>query len=46
MVRGREFAFGAAAAGMLMQQRFGCAKASQPASNVNFVVKADIPIRF
>jgi hypothetical protein len=36
----REFMLGAAAAGVLMQPRFGYAKASQPATNVNFHVPA------
>ena len=31
---------GAAAAGVLMQPRLGCAKASQPATNVNFDIPA------
>jgi hypothetical protein len=35
----REFMLGAAAAGVLMQPRFGYAKASQPATNVNFDVQ-------
>jgi predicted TIM-barrel fold metal-dependent hydrolase len=37
MVR-REFVLGAAAAGVLMQPRFGFTKATQPATNVNFDV--------
>ena len=37
MVR-REFVLGAAAAGVLMQPRFGFSKATQPATNVNFDV--------
>jgi hypothetical protein len=36
----REFMLGAAAAGVLMQPRFGYAKASQPATNINFDVPA------
>ena len=40
MIARREFVFGAAAAGVLMQPRFGHAKASQPATKVNF----DIPV--
>jgi predicted TIM-barrel fold metal-dependent hydrolase len=40
MIRRREFALGATAAGMLMQSRFGYAKPSQPATNVNFEVPA------
>src|ERR1700719_5201238 len=40
MIARREFVLGAAAAGVLMQPRFGCAKASQPATNVNFDVPA------
>src|SRR5262249_9541181 len=36
----REFMLGAAASGVLMQPRFGYAKASQPATNVNFDVPA------
>ena len=40
MIARREFVFGAAAAGMLMQPRFGHAKASQPATKVNFDVPA------
>jgi len=36
----REFMLGAPAAGVLMQPRFGYAKASQPATNVNFDVPA------
>ncbi len=38
MIMRREFVLGAAAAGVLMQPRFGFAKASQPATNVNFDV--------
>ena len=38
MIVRREFVLGAAAAGVLMQPRFGFAKASQPATNVNFDV--------
>jgi predicted TIM-barrel fold metal-dependent hydrolase len=40
MIARRKFVFGAAAAGMLVQPRFGHAKASQPATNVNFDVPA------
>ncbi len=40
MIGRREFVLGAAAAGVLMQPRFGYAKASQPATNVNFDVPA------
>jgi hypothetical protein len=40
MIGRREFVLGAAAAGVLMQPRFGCAKASQPATSVNFDVPA------
>ena len=40
MIARREFVFGAAAAGMLVQSRFGHAKASQPATSVNFDVPA------
>src|SRR5262245_63653728 len=40
MIARREFMFGAASAGVLMQPRFGYAKASQPATNVNFDVPA------
>src|SRR5712671_3867891 len=36
----REFMLGAAAAGVLMQPRFGYARASQPATPVNFDVPA------
>jgi hypothetical protein len=41
----REFVLGAAAAGVLMQPRFGYANASQPATNVNFDVPAGPEIR-
>ena len=40
MIARREFVFGATAAGVLMQPRLGCAKASQPATSVNFDVPA------
>src|SRR5450755_3929751 len=40
MIARREFVFGAAAAGVLMQPRLGYAKASQPATNVNFDIPA------
>src|SRR5262245_25150935 len=40
MIARREFVFGAAAAGLLMQPRFGNAKASQPATKVNFDIPA------
>ena len=40
MIARREFMLGAAATGMLMQPRFGHAKASQPATKVNFDVPA------
>ena len=40
MMGRREFVLGAAAAGVLMQPRLGYAKASQPATNVNFDVPA------
>src|SRR5262249_7488903 len=40
MIARREFVLGAAAAGILMQPRFGYAKASQPATKVNFDVPA------
>jgi hypothetical protein len=40
MIGRREFVLGAAAAGILTQPRFGYAKASQPATNVNFDVPA------
>jgi hypothetical protein len=40
MIGRREFVVGAAAAGVLMQPRFGYAKASQPSTNVNFDVPA------
>jgi predicted TIM-barrel fold metal-dependent hydrolase len=40
MIGRREFMVGAAAAGALMQPRFGYAKASQPATTVNFDVPA------
>jgi predicted TIM-barrel fold metal-dependent hydrolase len=40
MIARREFVLGAAAAGVLMQPRLGHAKASQPATNVNFDVPA------
>src|SRR5438874_10763604 len=40
MIARREFVFGAAAAGVLMQPRGGFAKASQPATKVNFDVPA------
>jgi len=36
----REFVLGSAAAGVLMQPRFGYANASQPATIVNFDVPA------
>ena len=48
MIRRREFVLGAAAAGALMQPRFGYAKASQPATKVDFDVPAgacDCPTR-
>src|SRR5262245_16563352 len=38
MIARREFLFGAAAAGVLMQPRFGHDKASQPATKVNFAI--------
>jgi predicted TIM-barrel fold metal-dependent hydrolase len=38
MIVRREFVLGAAAAGVLMQPRFGFSKATQPATNVNFDV--------
>src|SRR5438093_465868 len=38
MIARREFLLGAAAAGVLMQPRFGHAKASQPMTKVNFDV--------
>lgn len=38
MIARRDFLLGAAAAGVLMQPRPGCAKASLPATNVNFEV--------
>src|SRR5260370_1548667 len=40
MIARREFLLGAAAAGVLMQPRLGYAKASQPATNVDFDVPA------
>ena len=40
MIARREFVLGAAAAGVVMQPRLGYAKASQPATNVNFDVPA------
>jgi predicted TIM-barrel fold metal-dependent hydrolase len=40
MIGRREFMAGAAAAGVLMQPRFGHAKASQPATSVNFDIPA------
>src|SRR6202035_5708316 len=40
MIARREFVLGAASAGVLMQPRRGHAKASQPATNVNFDVPA------
>ena len=40
MIGRREFVLGAAAAGVLMQPRFGYANASQPATIVNFDVPA------
>jgi predicted TIM-barrel fold metal-dependent hydrolase len=40
MIGRREFVLGAAAAGALVQPRFGYAKASQPATKVNFDVPA------
>src|SRR3954467_358137 len=40
MIARREFVFGAAAAGVLMQPRFGHAKASQPATKVDFDIPA------
>jgi predicted TIM-barrel fold metal-dependent hydrolase len=40
MIERREFMLGAAAAGVLMQPRFVSAKASQPATSVNFDVPA------
>jgi predicted TIM-barrel fold metal-dependent hydrolase len=40
MIARREFVFGAAAAGVLMQPRFGHAKASQPAIKVSFDIPA------
>jgi predicted TIM-barrel fold metal-dependent hydrolase len=41
MIGRREFVFGATAAGVLIPSRFGHAKPSQPATNVNFDVPAD-----
>src|ERR1700757_2648818 len=38
MIGRREFVLGAAATGVLMQPRFGYAKASQPPTNINFDV--------
>src|SRR5215471_15688209 len=40
MIARREFVLGAAASGILMQPRFGHAKASQPATKVNFDIPA------
>jgi predicted TIM-barrel fold metal-dependent hydrolase len=40
MIARREFVLGATAAGILMQPRFGCAKASQPMTKVSFDVPA------
>src|SRR4051794_24337522 len=40
MIARREFVFGAAAAGVLMQPRFGHAKASQPVTKVSFDIPA------
>ena len=40
MIGRREFVVGAAAAGVLMQPRLGHAKASQPATKVNFDIPA------
>ena len=40
MIGRREFVLGATAAGVAMQPRLGYAKASQPATNVNFDVPA------
>src|SRR5436189_1019987 len=40
MIARREFVFGAAATGILMQPRFLHAKASQPATKVNFDIPA------
>jgi hypothetical protein len=40
MIARREFVLGAPAAGVLLQPRLGYAKASQPATNVNFDVPA------
>ena len=40
MIARRELVLGAAAAGILMQTRFGHAKASQPATKVNFDIPA------
>ena len=40
MIARREFMLGAALAGVLMQPRFGHAKASQPATKINFDVPA------
>jgi hypothetical protein len=40
MIGRREFVLGAAAAGVLIQPRFGYANAPQPATNVNFAVPA------
>ena len=40
MIARRECVLGAAAAGVLMQPRFGNAKASQPATKINFDIPA------